>query len=165
VLVNASLVILVATVIGLLTAGSQLAPLQRVAGQARALDPAAPGEIAYSGPADEIDDLVRALNSALAEIRIRQGAERSFLLEVAHELAGPLTLVRYHLAAVREEHPHDSRLAAASDAAKELLHSSQDLLVLARGELERPLDLELFPLADLLTRVQAEYPGVRVRAN
>lgn len=165
VLANAAIVVLVATLLGLITAGRQLEPLQRVASQARALDPAAPGAIDYGGPADEIDDLVRALNTALAEIRIRQGAERSFLLEVAHELAGPLTLVRYHLASVREEHPYDKRLAAASDAAKELLHSSQDLLVLARGELERPLEVELFALGDLLDRVQAEYPGVRVRVD
>lgn len=164
-MVNAALVVLLATLVGLLTTRRQLAPLERVSDQARSLDPAAPGAIDYTGPADEIGDLVRALNTSLGEIRARQDAERAFLLEVAHELAGPLTLVRYHLASVQEERPADQRLAAAAAAAKELLHSSQDLLVLARGELERPLEHELFSLSELLDRVQAEYPGVRVQVD
>lgn len=160
-ILNATLVVLIATLVGLLTTRRQLAPLGHVSDQARSLDPAAPGAIDYTGPPDEIDDLVNALNASLGEIRARQDAERAFLLEVAHELAGPLTLVRYHLASVQLEQPGDQRLVAAAAAAKELLHSSQDLLILARGELERPLEQELFALSELLDRIQAEYPGVR----
>ena len=47
----------------------------------------------YEGGADEIGDLVSALNTALSAIQDRQRAEREFLLEVSHELAAPLTVV------------------------------------------------------------------------
>lgn len=160
---NATLVVLVATLVGLLTTRQQLAPLASVSDQTRSIDPADPSAIDYAGPADEIGDLVRALNTSLGQIRVRQDSERAFLLEVAHELAGPLTMVHYHLTSVQKEHPADRRLSAAAAAAKELLHSSQDLLVLARGELERPLEHELFALTELLDRLQAEYMGLRLR--
>lgn len=158
--VNGSLVIFIATLLGLFTTRRQLAPMQRVAERARVVDPAMPSEIEYGGPADEIGDLASALNTALGAIRSRQGEERAFLLEIAHEIAAPLTLVRYHLAGLADEHPEDERLRAAADAARELLRTSQDLLVLARGELERPLEPEILALGDLLERVRAEYPGV-----
>lgn len=159
-LVNGGLVILLATVVGLVTTRHQLLPLQRVAHEARGVDPGLPAEISYSGPADEIGDLASALNTALGAIRARQEEERHFLLEIAHELAAPLTLVRYHLAGLADEHPEDERLRAAAEAARELLRTSQDLLVLARGELERPLEPQILSPALLLERVGAEYPGV-----
>ncbi|MEX2534186.1 MAG: HAMP domain-containing sensor histidine kinase [Trueperaceae bacterium] len=164
-LLNGTLIVLIAAFVGLVTTRRHLRPLGRVSEQARAIDPGAPNEISYKGPNDEIHDLAQALNIALAAIRSRQEEERAFLLEVSHELAAPLTLVRYHLANVQGEQPGDSRLVAAADAARELLRTSQDLLVLARGELERPLEPRVFFLEDLLKRVQAEYPGVLVYAN
>lgn len=159
------LVTLVAALVGLVTTRRLLLSLKRVSVQARTIDPDAPEAIDYRGPRDEVHDLTGALNDALAAIRSRQDEERAFLLEIAHELAAPLTLVRYHLTSVRTEHPTDSRLGAAADAAQELLRTSQDLLVLARGELERPLEPQVFALADLLHRVAAEYPGVQTRAT
>ncbi len=161
-LMNGGLVMLLATVVGLITTRRQLLPLQRVAQEARDVDPAKPSEISYGGPADEIGDLASALNTALGAIRTRQQEERDFLLEIAHELAAPLTLVRYHLAGLADEHPEDERLRAAADAARELLHTSQDLLVLARGEVDRPLEPRILSLAEVIGRVSAEYPGVSV---
>jgi two-component system OmpR family sensor kinase len=154
-------VALMALLLGLISSRLSLAPLNSVSRQARGLDPRSPATIAYAGPKDEVGDLVHALNSALDAIRARQSDERAFLTEIAHELAAPLTLVAYHVADVRREHPGDSRLSAASGAAQELLRTSQDLLVLARGELERPLRLEVIDLADLMARVANEYPGLR----
>lgn len=164
-LLSGSLITLVAALAGLVTTRRALQPLGRVASQARSLDPGAPGEIDYRGPRDEIHDLAGALNTSLAAIRARQDDEKAFLLEIAHELAAPLTLVNYHLAGVRAEQPDDARLGAAADAAQELLRTSQDLLVLARGELERPLEPQVFPLERLLKRVASEYSGVRVLAR
>lgn len=158
------LVALAATLIAAVSTRRALQPLERVSSEARAIDPTAPGAIHYHGPKDEIHALAQALNTAMAAIRTRQDDERAFLLEVAHELASPLTLVNYHLVTVRSEHPQDSRLRAAAEAAQELLRTSQDLLVLARGELERPLELQAFALRDLLTRVADEYPDIRIHA-
>ncbi|MDF1524118.1 MAG: HAMP domain-containing sensor histidine kinase, partial [Trueperaceae bacterium] len=142
-----------------------LRPLARVADEARHVDPSAPGAIAYTGGDDELRVLTDALNETLAAIRDRSQRERAFLLEVAHELAGPLTLVHYHLAAARRERGDDEALRAAAEAAQELLRTSQDLLVVARGEDARPLELSVVALRDVLARVVRAYPGVVLEAD
>src|SRR5690606_29120160 len=48
---------------------------------------------------------------------------------------------------------------------RELLHTSQDLLTLARGELKMPLELSVVSLAQVAERVCAEYPGVGCAAE
>jgi len=155
-------VLVTAVAAGLAFVGARraLSPLAQVARQARSVDPAAPAAVAYSGPQDEVGDLVAALNAALGAIGERQEAERRFLLEVAHELAGPLTLVNYHLGSVRRDHPDDPHVRAAAEGTRELLRTSQDLLVLARGELDRPLEARVVDLRDVVTRVADEYPGI-----
>ena len=156
-----ALAFLSSTLIALVVARWSLRPLELVAERARAVDPEAPETIPYAGRSHEVRALTDALNTTLTAIRERSRRERAFLLEIAHEIAAPLTLVHYHLAALRRERPADVELVSAADAAQELLHTSQDLLVLARGELERPLELALVDLRELLERVAGEYPGVR----
>jgi len=158
------LAFLSSTLVALVVARLSLRPLELVAARARAVDPEAPATIPYAGRSHEVRALTDALNATLAAIRDRSRRERAFLLEIAHELAAPLTLVNYHLAALRRERPADAELRSAADAAQELLHTSQDLLVLARGELERPLGLALVDLRDLLDRLAGEDPGVRCDA-
>lgn len=159
------LVTLLAGLAGLVATRRMLRPLQLASAQVRTMDAEASDEIRYQGPPDEISNLTDALNSALATIRSRRDDERAFLLEIAHELAAPLTLVRYHLSESWRSHPEDRRLAAAASAAGELLHTSQDLLALARGELDRPLDQRVFSLRELLDKLEAEYPGLHVDAT
>ena len=165
VLVAGLTVVIVAAVLALAGAGSILGPLSDVARQTRGLDPAAPAAVTYRGPRDEVFELARSLNDALGAIRERQVRERAFLLEVAHELAAPLTLVDYHLDRLRRRDDTDHRLRAASDAARELLRTSQDLLALARGELQRELTYEALDLGDVVRRVADEYPGVRTEVD
>jgi two-component system OmpR family sensor kinase len=164
-LVTSLTVALTALLLGLFSLRRSLGPLRRLSQEARGLDPRSPQEIQYAGPQDEIGDLMGALNASLRSIRAHQEEERAFLVEVAHELAAPLTLVSYHLTDVSRRSPRDERLQAASAAAKELLRTSQDLLVLARGELERPLSLQVVDLRGLLERVAGEYPGVRIQPD
>jgi signal transduction histidine kinase len=159
-----ALAFLSSTLVALVVARRSLRPLELVAERARAVDPQAPEAIAYPGRSQEVRALTDALNATLTAIGERSRREREFLLEIAHELAAPLTLVNYHLAALRRERPADAELRSAADAAQELLHTSQDLLVLARGELERPLELALVDLRELLERVAGEYPGVHCEA-
>ncbi len=161
-LVSGALVALAVALAGSVGARRAVAPLRRVAAQARSLDPVTPSDVAYDGPADEVAELTQALNLSLARIRAQAEGERAFLVEIAHELAGPLTRVSYHLDAVRRDHPEDPRTRSAADAARELLRTSQDLLVLARGELERPMTPSVVDLAAVATRIGAEYGGVRV---
>lgn len=160
-LLSGGIISLLTLFAGLMVLRNSLAPLSSLAARARGIDPANPQSVPYTGPNDEVADVAQALNSALEGIRRRQAAERASLAEVAHELAAPLTLVAGHLDALAAR-GHDPRLQAAREAAKELLYTSQDLLTLSRGELERPLDLEIFDLADVVRRIGWEYPGVHV---
>jgi two-component system OmpR family sensor kinase len=162
-LLSGSAIFLVTLLTGLVILQNALVPLLELATKARRIDPAKPQAVDYTGPNDEVADVAHALNAALRGIRERQEAERASLAEVAHELAAPLTLVAGHLDALVAR-GHDPRLQAAREAARELLYTSQDLLTLARGELERPLDLEIFDLADVVRRIGWEYPGVEVEA-
>jgi signal transduction histidine kinase len=155
-------VIVVAALSAWALARRALRPLAELAKQTRRLDAAKPGRVDYRGPRDEVHDLAEGLNQTLAAIRQRQEDERAFLLEVAHELAAPLTLVHYHLDGLRRQDPEDGRLRAASDAARELLRTSQDLLVVARGELSRSLEPSLVDLREVVRRIAGEYPGLRL---
>lgn len=165
VIVAGSAVVLVVAILAVRWSRRMLAPLSAVAAQTRALDAGRPGTVRYAGPADEVADLVAGLNVALAAISDRRDRERAFLLEVAHELAAPLSLVDYHLAALRRRDPEDAASRAAADAARELLRTSQDLLVVARGEIQRPLATEVIDLRSVLDRVRDEYPGIVVEAS
>ncbi len=165
-LLTSGAVVVLAAVLGALVGVRRLlAPLVRLARQTRTIHPATTDSIAYHGPADEVGDLADGLNLTLAAIRERRDQERAFLLEVAHELAAPLTLVHYHLDGLRRRHPDEGALRAASEAARELLRTSQDLLVVARGDLERALEYRIVDLGDVVRRVADEYPGVTIAAG
>lgn len=161
-LVSGGVIALAVAIVNLIVLQRALAPLGRLAAQARRINPAEPSVIRYTGPHDEVAYVAQALNRALRGIRKRQQAERASLAEIAHELAAPLTLVAGHLEVLRGSHPGDAQLEAARGAANELLYTSKDLLTLARGELERSLDLQILDLAGVARRVAREYPGVGV---
>jgi len=161
-LAGGTVTFLVASLLAILVARRAVGPLEKLAARAREVDPSAPEAIDYVGRSDEIRSVVTALNDTLAAIRDRKRDEQAFLLEIAHELASPLTLVNYHLTELRAERPDEERVRAAADASRELLRTSQDLLVLARGELERPLTFSVVSLSALADQVAREYPGIRV---
>lgn len=163
--VGGALTFLLASGVAAVATRRALVPLERVADAARGVAAANPEPIAYDGTVSEVRALADALNHTLGAIAERQRAERAFLLEIAHELAGPLTLVHFHVTDLRRRTPDEPHLRAAAGAAQELLRTSQDLLVLARGELERPLDHHVVALRDLLDQATAEYPGVGVAAD
>lgn len=158
---SGALIAVAAMLAGLLILGRTLRPLRQLAVQADGLDPRDPHLTAVTDRDDEVGRVYDALKRALEAIRERQQAERDALAEVAHELAAPLSVVAGRLDALSEE-ISDPHVLAARDAARELLYTSQDLLSLARGELERPAELEGVELGDLARRVAHEYAGVAV---
>jgi signal transduction histidine kinase len=162
---------LLAALLGGLVASGTLAPLAGLAKQARAINPSLPQSVEYRGPPDEVGELASALNATLANIRVRREEERAFLAEVAHELAAPLTLVKGHLdafertALVPLDSAAHSSIRAAQEAAQELLLTSQDLLSVARGELERRTNNEVLRLDELLEQLCHAYPGITVHSS
>jgi|SRR5690625_388627 len=138
-----------------------LTPLQELAQEASGLDPANPVMTPVEGPDDEVQRVASALNRAIDAIRERQQSERDALAEVAHELAAPISVVAGRLTALAQE-SNDPRLLAAREAANELLYTSQDLLTLARGELELPLEMRALDLFDVAENIARQYPGVHL---
>jgi two-component system, OmpR family, sensor kinase len=153
-----------ALAVGLWLLRRSLKPLTNLASEARKVNPAKPELANYKGPDDEVADVARALNTALDLIRKRQEDERASLAEIAHELAAPLTLVAGHLESL-SHHVKDSRLESAKDAANELLYTSQDLLTLARGELEQTLNYSIVDLKEIVMKLARAYPGIQVELN
>ncbi len=164
-LASALVTLALAGVVAIAQMRRALRPLARLASETRDLDPAAPHLPAHEGPDDEVAELAAALQRALQAIRERQRAERDALAEVAHEIAAPLTLVSGELRDLARRHPDDPRVRAARAAADELLHTSRDLLTLARGELEAPLQLAVVDAAEVASEVAHEYAGVRVQPS
>jgi two-component system, OmpR family, sensor kinase len=164
-LIAGSLLALVAGALAWGLVSGALRPLADLSRQAAAVDPARPRLARYRGPDDEVAELARALNVALEAIAERQQAERDALAEVAHELAAPLTVVAGELRQLATARPDDPRVRAAREAADELLHTSQDLLTLARGELDRAPDLSVVDLAEVARGVIGAYPGVALATD
>src|SRR5690606_28188463 len=168
---------------GVLIVGRELRPLGSLARQAAALDPADPSLTFSSRRQDEVGQVGSALVTAVDAIRQRQVSERERLAAIAHELAAPLSVVVGQLESLTEggqeraldskraidskrplvrDQAHDAALISALDAARELLHTSQDLLTLARGELAVEVRLEHVTLAEVAGRIAGEYPGVKL---
>lgn len=160
----AAIIAVVGGLVALFVLGRQLRPLTRLADEAAALEPSDPQLNLPSMRDDEVGRVGRALEDAVDAIRERHRAERDALAGIAHELAAPLTVVAGQLEALAADDP-SPQLHAARDAARELLHTSQDLLTLARGELKMPLELSVVSLAQVAARVSAEYEGVRFEAS
>lgn len=143
-------------------------PLQRLAAEARALDPAEPSGVRFRGRPDEVGAVGDALARAVDGILAHREAERERLADVAHELAAPLTVVTNHLRTLARRLTPDAssadreRMRAAEAAADELHASAQDLMAVARGDLEASLAWEIVDLGVLARQVTGAYPGVRV---
>ena len=164
--VGGAAIALGAIAIALWVLDRSLAPLGRLVREAEAVDPAHP-ELRTSFEAgrrgDEVGTLARTLEATMDAIRERQQAERDALAEVAHELAAPLSVVAGRLRGI-EARDGSLEVKAAREAADELLHTSRDLLTLARGELERVIEQDALDLSELVRGVAAETPFVSVDA-
>jgi signal transduction histidine kinase len=166
ILLGGAALALATTSLALWLLSRSLAPLTTLVGEAERIDPARPqleAPLVATGRSDEVGALARSLEAAAAAIRERQQAERDALAEVAHELAAPLSVVAGRLRGIEARDP-SPEVRAAREAADELLYTSRDLLAVARGELERGVEMEVVDLAEIVRGVAAETPFVRVDA-
>jgi two-component system, OmpR family, sensor kinase len=148
--------------LGYIIGGRTLRRLEFAAERAASVNPANPHPLGVTGPRnDEVGVLVQALEGTLERIRDRQTQERGLLAEIAHELGTPLTVLTAQLEALTREIP-DSRLGSARDSAWDLARTAEDLLFLARGEIEPTLDLHLVDMRDLVIGVLAEHPDAPI---
>ena len=122
----------------------------------------------YAGSDDEIGQLATTFDQMLAELEDahRQTeqtlqTQRRFVADASHELRTPLTTVRGNLALLRREPPisDSDRYDVLADLVEEtdrLIRLVNDLLVLARADVQPPEWQEPVPLQPLLDSVERQ---------
>lgn len=107
---------------------------------------------------DEVHRLLTAINRLLVRIEDGQVREKQLLGQIVHELGAPLTVLKASLQRA-EERTNDPEVQRASLVADELTFTTQDLMQLARGELEMKLAWHYIPARTLRGRVDRLVPG------
>ena len=158
---------LIAFVIGWVLAGMALRPIHQITHTAQAIgaERNLSRRVPHTGPNDEIGQLTTTFNGMLTELesayrQVEQAlhAQRRFVADASHELRTPLTTIRGNVELLRREPPIDAKeqadvLADTKDEAERLIRLVNQLLVLARADVGRPLRREPVPLAPLLADV------------
>lgn len=152
-IIGAGVVVVLAS-LGVAIVQTSLQPLREIERTAAAI---AAGDLTRRVPAQppetESGRLGLALNAMLAQIewafRIRAASEermRQFVADASHELRTPLTTIRgfaelYRQGAAREPEQTEALVKRIEDEAARMGLLVEDLLLLARLDQERPLDL------------------------
>ena len=156
----------IAVLAGISLSGFVLAPLSRLAAATRAIDVRnLQHRLPLRGANDELDEVARAFNDALARVEYAVGEMRQFSTAIAHELRTPIAALRgeIELAAMKPGTSEGDRVAAASqleelDKLKRLI---DQLLTLARAEAgEIPLVRQPVELGALIESVCEQVEAV-----
>ncbi|MBB5235840.1 ATP-binding protein [Deinococcus budaensis] len=107
---------------------------------------------------DEVHRLLAALNRLLVRIEAGQAREKQLLGQIVHELGAPLTVLQASLTRAADR-THDPEVARAALVADELTFTTQDLMQLARGQLEMKVAWHFIPAATLRGRLDRLVPG------
>ncbi|WP_425145585.1 sensor histidine kinase [Deinococcus sp.] len=107
---------------------------------------------------DEVYELLSAINLLLSRIEAQQAREKQLLGQIVHELGAPLTVLRASLARAGSLHT-DPDVRRAALVADELTFTTQDLMQLARGQLELTLAYHYIPARQLRERLDRLVPG------
>ena len=113
---------------------------------------------ARTGSGKTLAFLIAAINRLLVRIEAGQAREKQLLGQIVHELGAPLTVLKASLsrAADRTSDPEVARAALVAD---ELTFTTQDLMQLARGQLEMKLVWHYIPARTLQGRLDRLVPG------
>nr|WP_075836462.1 HAMP domain-containing sensor histidine kinase [Deinococcus marmoris] len=107
---------------------------------------------------DEVHRLLSAINRLLVRIEAGQAREKQLLGQIVHELGAPLTVLKASLRRA-EERTDDPEVRRAALVADELTFTTQDLMQLARGQLELKLAWHYIPARTLQERLERLVPG------
>jgi len=175
-LLSAPLLVGVAGLGGYFLAARALAPVDQMTRTARRIS-AEDLSARFNLPVtnDEVGRLASTFDNMLRRLDDAFRRERQFTADASHELRTPLTAMQAIISVVRQERrtPQDYE-QALDDLAEEtdrLRSLTEDLLNLARGDSNKPLEFEevdittlLFDLSDSL-RTLAEDKGLRLTTN
>ncbi len=119
---------------------------------------------------DELHRLGETLNEMLARVEAGLARERAFAADASHELRTPLAMLKTELELIARDRPAGQELeravAAAIGDTDRLTRLTDDLLVLARADSDRPpLTLRAVRVADLLASAGQRYAGQDVETE
>ena len=115
-------------------------------------------------PQDEFGRMVEAVNALLQALKEAKERERAFLAEASHELRTPLTVLLGHLDRLGRNPQDLEALRTARATAERMRRLVEDLLALARGEVERNLNLHIVDLGEVAREAALEH-GVAAEAE
>jgi two-component system, OmpR family, sensor kinase len=164
---GSGLTILAAFVIGWFLAGISLRPIHELTQTAQAIgaEQDFSRRVQHTGPNDEIGQLAVTFNGMLTELEaayrhVEQAlqAQRRFVADASHELRTPLTTIRGNIELLSHDPPLDAReqedvLMDARDETERLIRLVNQLLILARADVGRPLRREPLAIKPLLEDV------------
>lgn len=141
-IVGSLIALLFALLGGWFIAGSGLRPVAAVTGAARAIASSAHRaglgtRVNYSGPRDEVGDLVTTFNEMLDALERVSNAQRRFVADASHELRAPLTTIKttFDFLSGAPDLPADQRqemIEGGQSEAERMVALVNDLLMLAR---------------------------------
>jgi signal transduction histidine kinase len=166
-IVGSSIAVIAAFGVGWLLAGLSLRPINRLRQTAQAIGAERDfgRRVDYTGPNDEIGQLVTTFNDMLAQLQTGYlqveetlQAQRRFVADASHELRTPLTTLRGNIGLLQRQPPISAEdradiLADMGDETERLTRLVNNLLRLARADAGRPLRQEPVPLKPLLQDV------------
>lgn len=136
-----------------------LSGLQQAANLADQIDPGRSLDtLPLPAREDEVHRLLSAINRLMVRIEAGQAREKQLLGQIVHELGAPLTVLKASLRRA-EERTDDPEVRRAALVADELTFTTQDLMQLARGELELKLAWHYIPARTLQERLERLVPG------
>jgi signal transduction histidine kinase len=139
-LITVAVVIALAAILGWITAGRALRPLQQITAAARAAsDHDLSARVAPTGPRDELRELAETFDEMIGRLQATFEGQQRFIANASHELRTPLAVMRATIDVVLsnpESTPDDLRgmgadIRAGADHAEHLIGA---LLILARNE-------------------------------
>lgn len=113
---------------------------------------------------DEVHRLLTAINRLLVRIEAGQQREKQLLGQIVHELGAPLTVLKASLSSAGER-TGDPEVMRAALVADELTFTTQDLMQLARGQLEMKLVWHYIPAGTLRARLDRLVTGVQFEGD
>lgn len=154
---TAGVVLIVALVVGWVTAGRVLAPVLQVTNLARSItDTDIRRRIPVHGT-DEVSRLATTFNSMLDRLEQAFALQRNLLDDAGHELRTPITIIRGHLELMGDDPAeHKETVALVTDELDRMSRMVDDLLTLARAAQPTFLRLDAVDLRQLLRDVHAK---------
>jgi two-component system OmpR family sensor kinase len=126
-----------------------LRPMVQLAGQLDARRPDDLSPLSPAGTPRELHPFIGSINRLLARIDMMMEQQRRFVADAAHELRTPITAISLQAENLSQvQLPPDSgeRLAALRSGARRTTHLLEQLLALARYEMDSPAEIPMTSL-------------------